>query len=308
MDTPATQTENRQITVKHLLAQDSYKNRFTEIMGKKAQGFISSVINVSSSLELAACNPNSVIMSAVVAATLDLPIDKNLGFAYIIAYKDNSNNPIAQFQIGYKGFIQLAMRTGQYSRLTANVVYEGQLIKANPFTDDYEFDFSAKKSDNVIGYVAYFRLVNGFEKYNYMTREQVEKHGKRYSQTFKKGYGKWTEEFDSMALKTVLKLLLSKFGILSIEMQRALQADQAEILNADKDNIETAYPDAENTSFEVVTEDPDEEKQKKLLESIKGDKKKLDVALAKGDITPMQYEEKMTELSLFEKEGTNGSK
>lgn len=293
----------KQLTVKHLLAQDSYKNRFHEIMGKKAQGFISSVINVSSSADLAACNPNSVIMSAVVAATLDLPIDKNLGFAYIIAYKDHGNS-VAQFQIGYKGFIQLAMRTGQYSRLTANAVYEGQLIKANPFTDDYEFDFDAKKSDKVIGYVAYFRLVNGFEKYNYMTREQVEKHGKKYSQTFKKGFGKWADEFDSMALKTVLKLLLSKFGILSIEMQRALVADQAEIIEADKDNIETKYPDASETSFEVVSDTPTEEESNAVLESIKGDKKKLNVALAKGEITPQQYEEKMTELSLFENDGT----
>jgi len=301
MTTPATQRETP--TVKSLLSQDSYKNRFSEIMGKKAQGFISSVINVSASTDLAACNPNSVIMSAVVAATLDLPIDKNLGFAYIIAYKDHGN-PVAQFQIGYKGFIQLAMRTGQYSRLTANAVYEGQLIKANPFTDDYEFNFEGKKSDKVIGYVAYFRLVNGFEKYNYMTREQVEKHGKKYSQTFKKGFGKWAEEFDSMALKTVLKLLLSKFGILSIEMQKALQADQAEIIDADKDNIEAKYPDASETTFEVVENTVTEEQSKAVLESIGNDKKKLNVSLAKGEITPQQYEEKMTELSLFESDGT----
>lgn len=298
MESPAIQ-EQKQVTVKQLLAQDSYKNRFTEIMGKKAQGFISSVINVSSSAELAVCSPNSVIMCAVVAATLDLPIDKNLGFAYIIPYKERGN-PVAQFQIGYKGFIQLAMRTGQYSRLTANVVYEGQLIKANPFTDDYDFDFEGKKSDKVVGYVAYFRLVNGFEKYNYMTREQVEKHGKKYSQTYKKGFGKWAEEFDSMALKTVLKLLLSKFGILSIEMQKALQADQAEIIEADKDNIQIKYPDASETSFEVVENTVTEESQKAVLDSIKGDKQKLNIALAKGEITPLQYEEKMTELSLFD--------
>lgn len=303
MSQEISKTENKPLTVKHLLAQESYKNRFTEIMGKKAQGFISSVINVSSSAELAVCSPNSVIMCAVVAATLDLPIDKNLGFAYIIPYKDKGN-PVAQFQIGYKGFIQLAMRTGQYSRLTANAVYEGQLISANPFTDDYEFDFAGKKSDTVIGYVAYFRLINGFEKYNYMTRDQVEKHGKKYSQTFKKGFGKWAEEFDSMALKTVLKLLLSKFGILSIEMQKALQADQAEIIEADKDNIETKYPDASETTFEVVSETVTEEESNATLEEIKGDKKKLNIALAKGEITPQQYEQQMTELSLFENNGT----
>jgi recombination protein RecT len=305
METTAVKKHEQQapVTVKSLLSQDSYRNRFSEIMGKKATGFISSVINVSSSQDLAACSPNSVIMSAVVAATLDLPIDKNLGFAYIIAYKDHGN-PVAQFQIGYKGFIQLAMRTGQYSRLTANVVYEGQLIKGNPFTDDFDFDFEAKKSDKVIGYVAYFRLVNGFEKYNYMTKEQVEKHGKKYSQTFKKGFGKWAEEFDSMALKTVIKLLLSKFGILSIEMQKALQADQAEILDADKDNIEAKYLDTENAAFEVVTGEPNEEDQAALLETIKGDKKKLDMALAKGEITSSQYQVQITELSLFE----NGNK
>jgi recombination protein RecT len=133
--------------------------------------------------------------------------------------------------------------------------------------------------------VAYFRLLNGFEKYLYMTREQVEKHGKKYSQTYKRGFGKWSEEFDSMALKTVIKLLLSKFGILSIEMQRAMIADQSEIVEADKDNIETKYIDnAEEATFEVVEKEVDPEAVNKIKSE-----KEAKMAFAKGDITEQQY-------------------
>ena len=275
--------QTQQTTVKSLLAQKAYKDRFEEIMGKKAQGFISSVINVSASAELALCEPRSVIMSAVVAATLDLPIDRNLGFAYIIGYKDKDKGSVAQFQIGYKGFVQLAMRTGQYQRLTANIVYDGQIISANPFTDDYEFNFAGKKSDKAIGYVAYFRLLNGFEKYLYMTTEQIEKHAKKYSQTYKRGFGKWAEEFDSMALKTVIKLLISKFGILSIQMQEAIKTDQAEIVKADSEGIEVKYPDADNAEFTII--EPD--KPAIDLSKLKTEKD-IHLAFAKGDITDQQ--------------------
>lgn len=277
--------QKQETTVKSLLGQKAYKDRFEEIMGKKAQGFISSVINISASAELAVCNPSSVIMSAVVAATLDLPIDKNLGFAYIIAYKDRDKGSVAQFQIGYKGFIQLAMRTGQYKRLTDNVVYDGQLIEQNPFTDDYKFDFGAKKSDKIIGYVAYFRLINGFEKYLYMTVEEVEKHAKRYSQTYKRGFGKWSDDFDKMALKTVVKLLISRFGILSIDMQEALKVDQSEIVKADSEGIEVRYPDAETVEFEAV--------ETKAInynaDEIKSEKE-AKIAFAKGLISDDQYQ------------------
>jgi recombination protein RecT len=237
----ALQTTNNQVaSVKGLLANIGYKKRFEEILGKKAAGFMASIINISNGPVLAGVEPNSVIASAVVAATLDLPIDPNLGFAYIVPYNVKVNGEYVkkgQFQLGYKGFIQLAMRTGQYKTINAIEVYEGDIKRINRITGDIEFNEDNIKQDTVVGYLAYFKLLNGFEKSFYMTKNQMEKHAKKYSQTYKsnKDYiakgSKWTTDFDPMAIKTVLKLLLSKYGILSIEMQRAIETDQAVINN-----------------------------------------------------------------------------
>lgn len=243
--TTTNQQVQKPITLANLLSGDKVKNRFNEILGAKAPGFISSVLSVANNNALLKkTKPQSVLNSAVIAATLDLPINQNLGFAYIVPYNDE-----AQFQLGYKGLIQLAMRSGQYKTINVNEVYEGEITKVNRFTGDYEF--GEKVSDKVVGYMAYFKLVNGFEKYLYMTTEDAEKHGKRYSQTFKRGGGLWSTDFDAMAKKTCLKMLLSKFGILSIEMQRAQTFDQAvvkgditEVENVDE--AEISYVDNES--------------------------------------------------------------
>lgn len=243
--TTTNQQVQKPMTLANLLSGDKVKNRFNEILGAKAPGFISSVLSVANNNTLLKkAKPQSVLNSAVIAATLDLPINQNLGFAYIVPYKDE-----AQFQLGYKGLIQLAMRSGQYKTINVNEVYEGEITKVNRFTGEYEF--GEKTSDKVVGYMAYFKLVNGFEKYLYMTTEDAEKHGKRYSQTFKRGGGLWSTDFDAMAKKTCLKMLLSKFGILSIEMQRAQTFDQAvvkgditEVENVDE--AEISYVDNES--------------------------------------------------------------
>lgn len=243
--TTTNQQVQKPMTLANLLSGDKVKNRFNEILGAKAPGFISSVLSVANNNALLKkAKPQSVLNSAVIAATLDLPINQNLGFAYIVPYKDE-----AQFQLGYKGLIQLAMRSGQYKTINVNEVYEGEITKVNRFTGDYEF--GEKVSDKVVGYMAYFKLINGFEKYLYMTTEDAEKHGKRYSQTFKRGGGLWSTDFDAMAKKTCLKMLLSKFGILSIEMQRAQTFDQAvvkgditEVENVDE--AEISYVDNES--------------------------------------------------------------
>lgn len=234
-----------------LLNKDNVKKRFEEILGKKAAGFMSSIISATkANQKLRAANPNSVLSSAVVAATLDLPINQNLGFAHIVPYGGE-----AQFQMGWKGFVQLAIRTNQYRSMNAAAVYEGELKSYNRITGEIEFDLDAKKSNKVIGYVAFFKLINGFEKYFYMTLEEVTAHGKRYSKSFSSG--NWSTNFEPMALKTVIKLLLSKWGILSIEMQTAMEADQA-IVNARGEGFEFDYKDAppepavEATPVEVV--------------------------------------------------------
>lgn len=218
-------------TVKGMLGDIKIKKRFEELLGKKAQGFMSSIINVvNSNTDLKECDANTVIGSAAIAASLDLPIDPNLGFAYIIPYNIKSNGVYvkkAQFQLGYKGFVQLAMRTGQYKTISATPVYEGEIIKYNRITSEIEWGEPA--SEVVVGYIAYFKLLNGFEKYLYMSKEEVKNHAKKHSKTFESPFGIWSKDFDSMATKTVLKRLLSKFGMLSIEMNSALLADQAVI-------------------------------------------------------------------------------
>lgn len=216
-------------TVRSLLARDSIKKRFEELLGRKAPGFISSVINiVNSNTQLQQCDPNQVIAAAAVAAAMDLPIDPNLGFAYIVPYKGK-----AQFQMGYKGFVQLAMRTGMYKTINATHVYEGEIESFNRITGEVKFSETGATSDKIVGYIAYFKLLNGFEKYEYWPIERVIEHAKRFSQSYGRNYSPWKTDFDAMAIKTVLKHLLSRYGVLSIEMQTAVKADQAVVHETD---------------------------------------------------------------------------
>src|SRR5690606_18292633 len=206
-----------------LVASANVKQRFEEMLGEKAAGFLSSVISiVNSNNQLKQCDPNKVLGCAAIAASMDLPINPNLGFAYIVPYKGE-----AQFQMGYRGYVQLAMRTGQYKTINATEVYEGEIESFNRITGRVTFSETGKKSDKIVGYIAYFELVNGFEKYDYMTVEEVTAHAKRFSQSFNSSHSPWKTDFNAMATKTVLKRLLSKYGILSSDMQTAQLADQA---------------------------------------------------------------------------------
>lgn len=231
-------------TLKGLLASPTLKKRFEEILDKRAPQFMTSIVNLySSDKTLQKCEPMSVISAAMVAATLDLPVDKNLGYAWIVPYGNK-----AQFQLGYRGYIQLALRTGQYKSINVIEVYEGELKKWNRLTEELEIDFDGKTSDVVIGYAAYFELVNGFRKTVYWTKEQVEKHRQKYSKT---DYA-WKENWDAMAMKTVLRNMLAKWGILSIEMQNAFNEDEKEVKevkNITNEVQEVEYIEAE--AFEI---------------------------------------------------------
>lgn len=244
MTTQTLPVPKNEMTVKSLFSQENVRQKFEELLGKRASSFITSVLQIASqNAMLAKADPMSIYNSAAVAATLDLPLNNNLGFAYIVPYNakqpDNTYKQVAQFQMGYKGFIQLAQRSGQFKTISATPIYEGQLIESNPLTG-FKFDFTKRDSDIIIGYAAYFMLLNGFEKTLYMTVDDLKKHGTKYSQTFKKGFGLWKDDFDSMAQKTVLKLLLSKFAPLSIEMQRAVIADQGVIKDEQANEVEYA--------------------------------------------------------------------
>ena len=220
--------------LKQSLGSDVIKNRFNEILGSKAPGFISSIINVVNNNDyLQKANANTVIMAAAVAATLDLPIDPNLGFSAIVPYGNK-----AQFQIMYKGLIQLAMRSGQYKTIGATPIYKGQLVKQNPLTSEYEFDFNVETEGTPVGYAAYFSLMNGFEKTVYWPIDKIDKHGKRFSKSYSHNNGLWKNDFESMAIKTVLKNLLSKWGVLSIEMQKAVKFDQSIVNDLNSDDFE----------------------------------------------------------------------
>lgn len=253
------------LALKNVLSTDSVKEQFKNALGKNADTFIASVIDLfNSDSKLRECNPNQVVMEALKAAVLHLPINKSLGFAYIIPYSNSypkkdeyGRDMIGQdgkkiwekkleptFQLGYKGYIQLAMRTGQYRTLNADVVYEGEVRKVSKLTGEIAFD-GDKKSDKVIGYFCYFELLNGFAKTLYMTVDQMANHAKRYSKGLKKEITVdqlkaladlpvstddnktvgWLGNFHSMGVKTVVRNLLSKFGYLSVEMQTAIADD-----------------------------------------------------------------------------------
>lgn len=240
------------LTVKSLFEREDVKDKFKEMLGKRATSFITSVLQITTQSKLLAkADPLSIYQAAAVAATLDLPLNQNLGFAYIVPYNDKDKGQLAQFQLGYKGFIQLAQRSGQFKSIYAAPIYEGQIVKEDPL-EGYEFDFT-KKSDKLVGYAARFKLINGYEATLYMSVEQLKKHGHQYSQSFKKGFGLWKDNFDAMASKTVLKLLLSKYAPLSVDMQKAIVADQAVIVDAATDEVE--YVDNEEVSPEEKKQD-----------------------------------------------------
>lgn len=289
-----------QLTTKDFFAKDSVRKKFEEMLGKRAPQFITSVLQIAASNELLQkADPMSIYNAAAVAATLDLPLNNNLGFAYIVPYnvkqKDNSFKVMAQFQMGYKGFIQLAQRSGQFKTISASPIYEGQLTDMNPLTG-FVFDFSKKKSDTVIGYASYFSLINGFEKTFFMTVEDINRHAGKFSQTFKKGFGLWKDEFDNMATKTVLKLLLSKFAPLSVEMQKAVLVDQGII----KDELGNQI---EYTDHEEIKIDKEAERITLLIQDAT-DKDQLVNSLKGATLSPEQtdfFNQKMEEL----KDGNN---
>ena len=257
--------------VSQFLNSDSIKNKFQEILGQKANGFIASLLSVVNNNKLLqSADQNSIYTAALMAASLDLPINPNLNLAYIVPYGGK-----AQFQLGYRGFKQLAQRSGQFVAINDTDVREGEIINHNRLSGSIDFNWNQDPKDRltkkVIGYVSYFKLLNGFESTFYMTAEEIEAHARKYSQTYKKyGSGLWKDEFDSMARKTVTKLNLSKNAPLSIELQRATIADQAVIKEFDPSKDEDAVIiDAE------YVDNPKEKKEMKTVKEVKEQKKDL---------------------------------
>lgn len=246
---------NKPRTLKEMLADVDVKKRFEEIMGRAAGAFMSNLLSVSQgSQALQESNPGSIIASAMKAAALELPIEPSLGMAAIVPYKDSNGSSVAQFQIMWRGFVQLAFRSGQYKRLHLARVYEGQLISWSELEGSGVFNEGAKKSDRVIGHYFVFELINGAVKKEYWSVRKSLDHGKRFSQSFYSAKGKWCDDptlpkdkagrveidkwdgtltegsgSDAMCAKTLVKMTLSKWGPLSTKMQEAVKVDQAAI-------------------------------------------------------------------------------
>ena len=211
----------------------------TDLLHERKGQFVSNLTAlVANNANLQECEPYTLMFAALKATALNLPIEPSLGMAHVIPYKNKKRGVTeAQFQLGYKGFQQLALRTGQYKHINTTDVREGELGKRNRLTGEIEWNWiedEAKRLETpIIGYVNYFKLLNGFESTFYMSKEEMNQHALRYSQTYRsttpyiKEQSKWSTDFDGMARKTVIKLNLSKNGVLSTELQDAILADQS---------------------------------------------------------------------------------
>ena len=262
----ATQTNNKVSKIeslKSILKAPSVQEQFNNALKENAGSFVASIIDLyGTDNKLQQCEPKSVVMEALKASVLKLPINRSLGFAYIIPYNKSVKNPdgswtkmpIPQFQMGYKGYIQMAMRTGQYKFINADQVCEGEIREVNKLTGEIDFR-GEKKSEKVVGYFAYIELLNGFSKTLYMTKEKVQAHAKKYSKTFETKDSVWVTNFDEMALKTVLRNLLSHYGFLSVEMMTAFDNDvQAESVESNENSKEIGIEEAEVVSSESEKE------------------------------------------------------
>lgn len=284
--------------VKEMLQGAAMQQMFKQAMGKHADAYISSIVElVSTDNQLKQCDPAQVCAQALKAATLQLPLQKALGNAYVVVYNNSVKTtdpktgreswqkvPTPTMIIGYRGLIQLAMRTGQYKHLNADIVYEGEYQGRNKLTG--EIDLSGEKtSDKVVGYFCYFELLNGFSKMLYMSVDDVAKHAIKYSKslgrmsaeelakkagTIGKSVG-WAGDFDAMALKTCTRRLLSKYGYLSVEMQHAVAQDinadiERDVVEVDAVEIREAAVDEAATEEIIVDEETGEIKTEESAE------------------------------------------
>ncbi len=290
--------------IKKYINSPSVQDKIKELLNERASQFVVSLLaSVNTNQMLAQCEPASVLNAAMTAASLDLPINQNLGFAYIIPYNekqpDGTWQKKAQFQMGYKGFIQLAQRTKQYKTINVTDVREGEIEYYDRLTGEIIFnwhdDVGVKRNSlPILGYVAYFELTNGFKKMMLMTTQELKDHGVKFSKTARKGNGLWIEEFDSMARKTVLKLLVSKYGPMTTELQKAALADQAVV----KGEEEYEYIDNKDESPEEIAK---EKERSRIIEHINTSTtveqlEMCEEAIVDDDIKKM-YDDKLQEIT-----------
>lgn len=254
---------NQRLGITAYLTADAVKNQINNVVGgKNGTRFISSVVSaVNANPALQDCSNQSILSGALLGESLNLSPSPQLGQYYLVPFNDKNKGKVAQFQLGYKGYIQLAIRSGQYKKLNVLAIKEGELIRFDPLNEEIEVklieDEEAREQAETIGYYAMFEYVNGFKKAMYWSKKKMEAHALKYSKGYqaKKGYTFWEKDFDGMAYKTMLRQLISKWGIMSIDMQSAIDADMS-VINEDgtKDYVDNE-PDV--IDMEVV-EQPEE--------------------------------------------------
>lgn len=233
------------------LSQDAVKNQINNVIGgKNGQRFISAVVSaVNNNPALQECTNQSILSAALLGEALKLSPSPQLGQYYMVPFNDREKGKVAQFQLGYKGYIQLAIRSGQYKKLTVLAIKEGELIRFDPLNEEIEVklieDEEERENTATVGYYAMFEYTNGFRKAIYWSKNKMEAHAMKYSKGYqaKKGYTFWEKDFDGMAYKTMLRQLISKWGIMSIDMMTAMDSDMA-VINEDgsKNYVETEEP------------------------------------------------------------------
>lgn len=255
--------QNRRLGITAYLTQDAVKNQINQVIsGKNGTRFISSVVSaVNNNPALQECTNQSILSAALLGESLNLSPSPQLGQYYMVPFNDKSKGKVAQFQLGYKGYIQLAIRSGQYKKLNVLGIKEGELIRFDPLNEEIEVrlieDEEAREQAPTIGYYAMFEYTNGFHKAMYWSRRKMEAHALKYSKGYqaKKGYTFWEKDFDGMAYKTMLRQLISKWGVMSIDMVSAMDADMA-VINEDgtKD-----YVDNDDSVIDMEPEQPQPE-------------------------------------------------
>lgn len=230
------QTQNQGLSA--YLTSDAVRKRINDVVGgKDGQRFISSIVSaVNANESLKECTPQSIFSAALLGESLKLSPSPQLGQYYLVPFNGKEKGKNAQFQLGYKGYIQLAIRSGQYKKLNVLAIKDGELVRFDPLTEEIEVnlieDEEVREEAKTTGYYAMFEYTNGFRKAIYWSRSKMEAHAKKYSKSYSQSSSVWQTNFDAMAYKTMLRQLISKWGIMSIDMVSALDADMA-VINED---------------------------------------------------------------------------
>jgi recombination protein RecT len=257
------------------IQSDMYKNLINNTLGDedRAKRFIAAISSaVATNSDLKECDAGTILSGALLGESLNLSPSPQLGQYYLVPFNNNKKGvKEAQFQLGYKGYVQLALRSGYYKKLNVLAIKKGELVKYDPLNEEIEVnlieDDIQRESAETIGYYAMFEYLNGFRKAMYWSKVKMEKHAIKYSKGYqaKKGYTFWEKDFDGMAYKTMLRQLISKWGIMSLEMQNAFEKDMASIQT--DGTFEYVDNDDEDVVSEEIIETQDEVKEGTVIDS-----------------------------------------